>query len=197
MGYLEFSQRFLLRSSRRDWGGGQSGSSSGPRPEDRRFKYKPKPILTLENAALDGADLSEITLRDACLKGLDLRKTNLKGANLEGTDLSDADLRGADLERANLSGAILRGANLLPYDEQDPAKLNSFHLNGVNPNDIDLSGDNLRVTNLSDAILKGVDLSGANLAYANLNGAKEVTREQLAACRSLSGATMPDGSIHD
>jgi uncharacterized protein YjbI with pentapeptide repeats len=158
---------------------------------------KPVPVLTLENAALDKADLSEITLHDACLRGLDLRGADLSGANLSRTDLSEADLRGADLSRANLAGAYLRGANLLPYEEQDPAKLNSFNLNGVDPNNINLSGDGLKLTNLSGAILRGVDLSGANLAYANLSGAKGVTQEQLAACRSLSGATMPDGSIHD
>lgn len=134
---------------------------------------KPKPILTLENAALDNADLREITLRDA-------------------------DLRGADLRRANLSGAILRGANLLPYDEQDPAKLNSYNLNGVDPRNIDLSGDSLRLTNLSGAILRGAELNGANLAYANLKDVKGVTNEELERqANSLKSATMPDGSIHD
>jgi hypothetical protein len=156
-----------------------------------------KPVFTLENAALDNADLSEVTLRDACLKGLDLRRADLRGADLSGSDLSDADLRGADLRRANLSDADLRGANLLPYDAQDPAKLNSFNLNGVDPRNIDLRGDSLKVTNLSGAILSDAELSGANLAYANLNDAKGVTQEQLAACTSFKDATMPNGQKYE
>jgi hypothetical protein len=157
-----------------------------------------KPVITLENAALDHADLRELTLHDACLKGVDLRMANLRGANLSGTDLSNVDLRGADLRRANLTNACLKDANLLPYDKQDPAKLNSFHLNGVDPRNIDLSGDDLRLTNLSGAILEGADLSGANLAYANLQGVKGVTDDELARqANSLQGTTMPDGTKHD
>jgi uncharacterized protein YjbI with pentapeptide repeats len=159
---------------------------------------KPEPILTLENAALDSADLSEITLHDACLKGIDLRNADLSGANLRRTDLSDADLRGADLQRANLSDANLSRANLLPYDEQYPAKLNSFNLNGVDPNNIDLRSDILRVTNLSGANLEGVNLTGANLAYANLESARGMTTEELEQqANSLKDATMPDGSKHE
>jgi uncharacterized protein YjbI with pentapeptide repeats len=40
-------------------------------------------------------------------------------------------------------------------------------------------------------ILDEADLSGADLSEAN------VTLEQLAQVRSLKGATMPDGTLHE
>jgi hypothetical protein len=72
---------------------------------------------------------------------------------------------------------------------------------------IDLYGANLERANLSGSflqriILKGADLSEANLSEANLTNAdlsdaKGLTEEQLAAAKTLEGATMPDGSVHD
>jgi uncharacterized protein YjbI with pentapeptide repeats len=40
-----------------------------------------------------------------------------------------------------------------------------------------------------------MELPGANLSEANLSESK-ITKEQLAVCRSLEGATMPAGSKH-
>jgi hypothetical protein len=57
-----------------------------------------------------------------------------------------------------------------------------------------LMGANLSRANLSRANLSRTDLSWAYLEYAKLNGAN-VTDEQLAQCRSLKGAAMPDGQI--
>jgi len=131
---------------------------------------KKDPILNLKNAGLDTADLSEITLHDACLK--------------------EADLRLANLSDANLSDTVLAGANLLPYDEMKPAKLNAPNLsNGANPSDIDLDDHHVKPTNLNGADLSNADLSGAHLAGTKLSP------EQLAACKSLEGATMTDGQI--
>ena len=53
---------------------------------------------------------------------------------------------------------------------------------------------NLSEANLSDADLSSADLSGADLSGANLSDAC-VTEEQLATCKSLVGATMPNGQI--
>ncbi len=128
---------------------------------------KEEPILNLKNAGLDTADLSEITLHDACLREVDLR-------------------------RANLSDTVLVGANLLPYDETQPAKLNAPSLlNGADPSNIDSSNDHLTPTNLGGADLSNADLSGAYLTSS------KVSKEQLDTCKSLQGATMPDGSKHD
>jgi hypothetical protein len=149
---------------------------------------KEEPILDLKNAGLDTADLSEITLHDACLREADLRLANLRGADLKGSDLGGADLRGANLSDANLSDTVLAGANLLPYDETQPAKLNAPGLsNGADPSDIVPSNDHLRPTNLSGANLSNADLSGTYLTGT------EVSKEQLVECKSLKGATMPDG----
>ncbi len=87
---------------------------------------RPNPMIALNNAGLDRAELSELSLRDACLRRVDLRATNLSGADLNGSDLSEVDLRGADLRNADLSYTDLMDANLLPYDERHPAAL-SFH----------------------------------------------------------------------
>ena len=84
------------------------------------------------------------------------------------------DLRGAYLEGASLVGAALEGANLERSNLRGAA----------------LEGAKLQAARLQDA-----DLRGAYLQVANLRGAK-VTEEQLAAARSLQGATMPDGSKH-
>jgi uncharacterized protein YjbI with pentapeptide repeats len=84
--------------------------------------------------------------------------------------LSGADLREANLRYITLEGAALNGANLENADLRD-AKLSGIDLGGAD--------------------LSGVVLSGADLTDAN------VTEEQLATCKSLKGATMPDGSKHD
>jgi uncharacterized protein YjbI with pentapeptide repeats len=155
-----------------------------------RLITKEEPILNLRNAGLDTADLSEITLHEACLREADLRRANLRGADLKGTDLTRADLRGANLSDADLSDTMLAGANLLPYDEKAPAKLNAPNLsNGTDPSDVDLNDNHLVPTNLADANLSGADLSGAYLTGTKL------APEQLAVCKSLEGATMPDGQI--
>jgi uncharacterized protein YjbI with pentapeptide repeats len=84
-------------------------------------------------------------------------------------------LRGANLQQADLSGS-----NLAHID------LRGTYLAGTHLEDADLEGANL----------EGADLSGAYLGGANLKGAS-VGDEQLAMCKSLEGATMPDGSKHD
>jgi uncharacterized protein YjbI with pentapeptide repeats len=155
-----------------------------------RLILRERPIIKLENAGLDTADLSEMTLHDACLREADLRCADLKGADLKGTDLTRADLRGANLTDANLSDASLAGANLLPYDKNNPAKLNASNLsNGTDPSEIDLSNSQLVRTKMDGAYLSGADLSSAYLT-----GVKGVTNEQLERqAYSLKGTTMPDG----
>jgi serine/threonine protein kinase, bacterial len=67
----------------------------------------------------------------------------------------------------------------------------------------DLRGAELRDADLgvSEEMKKPTDLSGVKLSGTNLQGADltdaNVTEEQLAICKSLEGATMPDGSKHD
>jgi uncharacterized protein YjbI with pentapeptide repeats len=173
---------------------------------------KDNPIISLENAEFDTADLTEITLHDACLRGADLRLTNLRGADLKGSDLRAADLRGASLRAADLSDTCLAGANLLPYDEVEPSELrNANLLSGVaDPNDIgptdDPLGDPLAdsltptqtPTQLENANLSNADLTGAYLSGADLMGAKGITNEELEQqAKSLKYATMPNGQKYE
>lgn len=55
---------------------------------------------------------------------------------------------------------------------------------------------NLGKRDLAGAHLSGADLRAADLSGADLTGAT-VTDEQLAQARSLQGATMPDGTVHE
>jgi uncharacterized protein YjbI with pentapeptide repeats len=135
------------------------------------------------------ADLSKADLTEADLSGATLNKVDLSGATLNKANLSHAhfwyaNLSDAVLGRANLSGALLREANL-----------RIAVLSGAN-----LSGASLRHADLSEALLIEADLSEANLIGADLShaylGGAVVTAEQLKAAKSLTGATMPDGSIH-
>ena len=61
---------------------------------------------------------------------------------------------------------------------------------------LDLKDANLEGADMKNADLAEADLRGANLGGADLTGAT-ITEEQLANCKSLAGATMPDGTKHD
>ncbi len=117
------------------------------------------------------------------LKGADLSRSNFKEKDFAGRDLSEADLSYSDLsdtflhkvilENANLQGANLKGANLLQA--------------------------NLRGANLQEANLIGADLSGSDLSGANLSGAKVGFGNKIMVkitAVKLTGATLPDGSLH-
>ena len=67
---------------------------------------------------------------------------------------------------------------------------------------VELSGAYLNDTDLVTADLGGAELSdaklrSANLSDANLEGTQEVSDEQLAEAKSLTGATMPNGQKYE
>jgi uncharacterized protein YjbI with pentapeptide repeats len=167
--------------------------------------------LHLEDAYLNGAFLIEASLNGALLEGACFRRVWMQGANLRMANLVGADLRGA-----SLGGADLRGADLSQADLRREPDLNEeVDLEGA-----DLSAANLRGASLQGAYLAGAilhpaaldppsdpssreaflyreylrdaDLEDADLSGADLTGAL-VTREQLTICRSIEGATMPNG----
>jgi uncharacterized protein YjbI with pentapeptide repeats len=119
-------------------------------------------------------DLSEAILSNAYLVGDNMSGVDLSGASLHKAGLVDTNLSEARLKNAFLSEAIMVAADL----------------RGASLTGADLSFANLSAADLSDASLDDTDLSDANL-----NGSI-VTLEQLKSAKSLSGATMPDGSIH-
>jgi uncharacterized protein YjbI with pentapeptide repeats len=144
---------------------------------------RPAPIISLRDADLQDADLQDADLFYASLDGVDLHGASLDGASLHGASLVNADLhfallrganlRGAFLNKADLHGAYLQGAVLL-Y-----TRLNNANLRGA-----DLRGVDLTNAGLPDADLRNADLRGA-----------KVTSKQLATCKYLNGATLPDGTV--
>ena len=129
---------------------------------------------------LEQYDAGKREFREAHLAGV-----NLQGADLRGAVFLGADLSGADLSGANLSGANLFGANL------SGASLRGANLRDANLAHADLSSANLRETMLVDARIGQADLSGADLLEA------KVRTWQLTQVKSLEGAIMPDGSVHE
>jgi hypothetical protein len=130
----------------------------------------------LSGANVSHANLSQANLSGANLSGANLSHAKLSYANLSDANLFDANLCGTDLCDANLSDADLSGANL--------THANLSHANLI---DADLFG-----ANLSDANLSRASLGRANLSDANLSGAHGLTPKELAAARSIEGATLPD-----
>ncbi|MBN8658546.1 MAG: pentapeptide repeat-containing protein [Anaerolineae bacterium] len=151
--------------------------------------------LNLGYLNLDGADLENADLQRAYLGHASLQRANLYYANLQNASLLGANLRGAELFDANLQNAFLKNANL-----QDAnlgcANMRCAYLNGANMRCTDLRGVNLKSAELQDA-----DLAGANLFVddfdMDLFNVTNITKKQLAKVKSLKGATMLDGAIHE
>lgn len=147
----------------------------------------------LGEANLSGVDLSHANLAFAMMIGTDMSETQLYKTNLSNADLTEADLRYAVASEANLSKAFLTGSDM-----------ESINLWGSNLREADLTGVNLRDAEIAGSVAAAVtgevivdaDLTDANLTGANLEGAS-ITDHQLQQCKSLEGATMPDGSKHD
>lgn len=116
--------------------------------------------------------------------GKDLRHANLRERDLSGRDLRNADLTGANLSDAFMHKVNLSGANLF--------KANLFRANLLQAN---LSYANLRESNLIGADLSGADLRGADLRGARVGVGERVMVKLTGAY--LSGAILPDGSIHE
>ena len=171
---------------------------------------------------LNGADLTEAELEFANCMNADLKGVNFKGAILRYAQLVKADLSGAKLGFADLSfailletilnGAVLINANLQGASMQGAklieAKLIEADLNHAILNDTDFNNAHLEYADLSNAHLERADLSGANLyeanlseadlTKANLKGVTGITVERLKKqAKSLKGATMIDGTIHE
>lgn len=136
-----------------------------------------QPVIFLFNADLRGVDLSREILANASLvgaymEGADLSNATLNNSGLGAVDLSEADLGGAQMFTTYMYGADMENANL----------------QGADLTDSTLVGVRLKGANLTDAELEGVDLS-----YADLRDAK-VSQEQLRACKSLEGTSLPGDS---
>ncbi|MCJ7660653.1 MAG: pentapeptide repeat-containing protein [Anaerolineales bacterium] len=105
------------------------------------------------------------------LNGSLLEWTSLKFVHLQGANLSSTNFRKADLSMADLQGANLSHANL----------------EGTRLNKADMRGCDLRMANLKDAQMSGV----------NIQGACNITDNQLSKVSMMRGATMTDGNRYD
>ena len=166
----------------------------------------------LENKRLD---LTEVNI-----SGFNLFKANLTRANLTGANLTEAYLFRADLTGAVLYGAVLTGANLIKANLTE-ANLYGANLYGANLTEAYLfradltgavlygavlTGANLIKANLTEANLTKANLTGADLTEADLTGAYRLEPDWITEVllteadlegAILTGAIMPDGSVHD
>jgi uncharacterized protein YjbI with pentapeptide repeats len=138
----------------------------------------------LDRSSLNGTNFSATNLTLAIFRDADLTRANFYKANLHKAAFYGAKLLGADLRGANLSGAKL------VY-----AKLKGAWLRDTNLSNADLKFAELQQVDLTNANLTDADLSNADLSYTNLRNAKLV-RAKLDGT-ILTGATMPDGSMHE
>jgi uncharacterized protein YjbI with pentapeptide repeats len=131
---------------------------------------KARLVLFLERAQLINEDNPIIVLVWADLRHVDLNNQVLMETDFSGANLSHANLKGADMTRSNLSGDLI-GA--------------------------DLRGATLRYAYLGYANLTDAKLADADLTRADLSNAKGITDAELRRCRSLEGATMPNGQKYE
>jgi uncharacterized protein YjbI with pentapeptide repeats len=99
------------------------------------------------------------------------RRLRWRGVRPTTSRLTITNLKGTTLANACLRKALLGGADLTNADLTDAV--------------------------LTEAVLRDADLTGAVLAGADLSDAIGVTSRQLKACKSLAGATMPDGRKYE
>jgi uncharacterized protein YjbI with pentapeptide repeats len=137
----------------------------------------------LDQSSLNGTDFSSANLTLAIFSDADLTRANFHRANLHKAAFYGAKLFGADLRGANLSGSKL------VY-----AKLKGAWLRDANLANADLKFAELQQVDMTNANLTSADLSNADLSYTNLTRAKLVGAKLDGTI--FTGATMPDGSMH-
>ncbi len=163
---------------------------------EAKLIHKAKHVFSLSGSDISLTDLQKIHLEFGRLNGAifdkdDLRGAYLKEADFSGAYLNQANFSGNSFDKANFHDAELKGANLSGTDLSN-VNLSGANLHGANLKDASLIGADLRFAKLSGANLRGVRFDGANLSDAIIN-VEELEKQ----AKSLNGATMPDGSIHD
>jgi uncharacterized protein YjbI with pentapeptide repeats len=142
-------------------------------------------VRFLHGAGLIKRDKPIVEMSTADLTNADLRRANLGAADLSNAFLSRVDLSNAFLVETKLRHAVLTNAILV-----DAVLI-----------DADLRNANLGMANLGEAHLENALLVDANLWSADLSGADlsdaKVAEQQLATCKSLEGATMPNGQKYE
>jgi uncharacterized protein YjbI with pentapeptide repeats len=140
---------------------------------DLRGRHLEQAVLNganLTKADLTGAQLQGASLLSALLQDASLYSAQLQGARLDFAWLQHAGLSRAQLQRASLFHAMLRVAWLdgaqLQGSRLDDAQLQGAWLRGAQ-----LQGASLNRAQLQGAWLRGAQLQGASLNRAQLQGA--------------------------
>jgi uncharacterized protein YjbI with pentapeptide repeats len=164
----------------------------------RLIKEKRCISCNLTNQNFAKAELSGAVLLQSSLNGANFAEANLKLAIFQDADLSGANLSKANLQKAALYGAKLSGTNLtganLDRAKLVYAKLKGASLRNATLTNADLKFAEFQQVDLRNANLTGADLSNADFSYSNLKQAI-LTNAKLDGA-TLTGTTMPDGSIH-
>lgn len=126
-------------------------------------------------ATASRADFSKAKLDNATMLGIDLRRGKLEEAQLQGTNLSNTILTGADLTSAHLEKASLEAAEaqgaLLLFARLQGANLNGARLQAANLSSARLQAAYLRRADLRGTDLSNADFEAATLEFAMLQGA--------------------------
>jgi len=126
------------------------------------------------------------SLRRCDLSNLDLRGFNLSWANLQRSNLSGSKLSGVDFTGADLSDANLKDSRLIGAEFDSSKLLRTDFTRAV-----------LRRASFLDAYMDGTIFRKADLRYSYLDSLGiSLGRVDLRGAL-LTGAYMPDGSIHD
>lgn len=128
----------------------------------------------LRKTFLSKIDLGGADLRRVDLNGVDLNNIDLRDANLEQIDLGRTNLSAANMLRVNLSNAFLGGANLYLAALED-----------ANLTEAGLSNANLQGANLQRANFNRTTMYDANFKWVELQGAQNLTVNQLKTVNSL------------
>lgn len=159
-------------------------NGSDPSQIDRKRRLTPEklndrhlPLTKLDEAILQGADLSGALLYRVDLTRADLSGVSLREAGLRRADLSGADLRGTDLTDANAEDARLSRVKLGSYIRQDGHAKQRVEMTTI----------------LHRADLSRADLTGAVECNGHGQERQVTTRWLEEKTASPSGATMPDG----
>ncbi len=150
---------------------------------------------TMAPATVDAEAQTQIVLRelDANHKGILMRflyQTRLINNDYHSISMANADLRGAHLASLDLRDTDLTGADLTDAD------LRGVNLSYATLSYVNVTGANLTGANLYGSELHNITVMGATMAGVYMKDAFNLGNTSFTQAKSLSGATMPDGTKH-
>ena len=159
-----------------------------PRSEEENAPSDPQPIPNKQPPPRLPTDIQAI-LTVLGRRTRTFGKGEERGLNLSHTNLSRADLWRTQLQGARLWGAQLQGAHF-GFAQLQGARLGHAQLQGAHLVIAQLQGADLMGTQLQGADLRGAQLQKADLWFANLEGTKNLTVEQLSTVNTLYNAHL-------